>query len=75
MNTIDTSAIFKDWSATAAYIRKPKLDEACKVIESLCIEVIRLEKELVIQGNRQDIKEQTYKTMMIEVQNVIHKYV
>ena len=71
---MDTKKILTEWSTSAAMIRKPKLNEACDVISNLCMEVSRLEDAVEYQKKRQDIKEQQYKTMLIEVQNVVQKY-
>lgn len=71
---MDTKKILIEWSASTAMIRKPKLNEACDVISNLCMEVSRLKDAVEYQKKRQDIKEQQYKTMLIEVQNVVQKY-
>jgi hypothetical protein len=71
---MDTKKLLTEWSTSAAMIRKPKLGEACDVISSLCMEVFKLEGEVKYQKNRQDLKEQEYKTMIIEIQNVVQKY-
>jgi hypothetical protein len=75
MSNVDTGAILKEWHSSTAVIRKPKLGEACEVIDALCMEVIRLRDELDYQSKRQDLKEQQYKTMIIEIQNVVQSYV
>ena len=74
MSEIEISSISKDWDRTRAILRKPSLLEACEVIQTLCLEVEKVRKEVEYQKKRQDLKEQTYKTMMVEVQNVIQKY-
>ena len=71
---IDMNKIFIEWDYGRAQIRKPKLQEACDLINELCHEVDRLKKEVEQQKKRQDIKEQTYETMMVEIQNVVTKY-
>ena len=71
---MDTGKILKEWSPVAARLSKPTLDDACKVIEDACMEIKRLERELVYQSKRQDLNEIKYKDMMIEVQNVITRY-
>ena len=71
---MDTKKVLNEWSTSAAMVRKPKLGEACEVISTLCMEVCRLEEEVKYQKNRQDLKEQEYKTMLIEIQNVVQKY-
>lgn len=71
---MDTKQICYDWDYGRASLRKPKLQEACDLITSLCHEIRRLEKEVAYQCKRQDLKEQHYDTMMVEVQNVIRKY-
>lgn len=74
LEMIDTKQIFIEWDYGRAQIRKPKLQEACDLINELCHEVCRLKKEVEQQKKRQDIKEQTYDTMMVEIQNVVMKY-
>ena len=71
---MEVSEVLKEWSKNAAAMRKPMLTEACDVIESLCLEVLKLGKEVDYQKRRQDLKEQEYKTMIVEVQNVVSKY-
>ena len=71
---MDIKKLLNDWSISSAMIRKPKLDEACKIIESLCMSINKLEDDLAYQKNRQNVKEQTYKTMIFEIQNVVSKY-
>ena len=71
---IDTKKIFIEWDYGRAQIRKPKLQEACDLINEMCHEVDRLGKEVEQQKKRQDIKERTYETMMVEIQNVVIKY-
>ena len=72
---MDITVILKEWSPTAAYLAKPSLNSACGVIEDLCMEIKKLEKELAYQTKRQDLSELKYKDMMLEVQNVVSKYV
>ena len=74
MSGADTGALMRDWSTQSAMIRKPKLDEACTVISDLCMEVVALKREVAYQKKRQDLKEQQYKTMILEVQNVVSSY-
>jgi hypothetical protein len=71
---MDTKELMRTWDNSAARLRKPKLEEACDVILDLCIELNKINKEVEYQKNRQDIKEQFYKTMMIELHNVVSKY-
>ena len=71
---MDVNSILREWSPLAARLSKPTLDDACKVIEDACMEIKRLEKELVYQSKRQDLNEIKYKDMMLEVQNVIARY-
>lgn len=71
---MDTKKIMADWSPLAAQIAKPKLNEACDVISNLCLEISRLKDEVSYQKTRQDQKEITYKNMILEVQNVVSKY-
>jgi hypothetical protein len=72
---MDTKKILGEWSRHAAMIRRPQLVEACDVIESLCMELVKLKEEVLYQKKRQDLKEQQYKTMILEVQNIVGKYV
>ena len=71
---MDTKKILKEWSPLAASLAKPSLNDACSVIETLGLEITRLEKEVKYQSKRQDNKELVYKDMMIELQNVIARY-
>ncbi len=43
---IDTKKIMADWAEQSAYIKKPKLSDACSVIESLCAEISSLRREV-----------------------------
>tara|TARA_R110002167_G_scaffold45515_6_gene136747 strand:+ start:248 stop:466 length:219 start_codon:yes stop_codon:yes gene_type:complete len=72
---MDTKEISRKWSPLAASLTKPSLNDACEVIENLCLEITRLEKEVKYQEKRQDNKEIIYKDMMIELQNVVSKYI
>jgi hypothetical protein len=71
---IDIKQTLKDWNPLAARIRKPTIEDGCKIIEDLCLEIRRLEAEVAHQKKRQDCKEQEYKTMLVEMHNVLHKY-
>ncbi len=72
---MDVNEILKKWSPLAARLSKPSLNDACEVIETLGLEIIRLKKEVKYQENRQNNKEIIYKDMMIELQNVVSKYI
>lgn len=72
---MDIKKISKDWAPLSASLAKPSLNDACAVIESLCLEITKLEKEVKYQTKRQDNKEIIYKDMMIELQNVMGKYI
>lgn len=71
---MDTKEIMQAWGTSVALMRKPKLTEACDVIADLCLEVGRLKKESDYQKQRQDTKEAHYKTMIVELHNVVSKY-
>ena len=72
---MDTKKILSEWSQQSAYTIKPKLADACDVIESLCVEVVRLKKEVEYQKGAQSRRESTYKNMVLEVQNVVGRYI
>ena len=67
--------LIKEWYFDNAIIRKPKLKDACDVICDLCVEVKNLRRELEFEKNSNGVKAQEYSVMMIEIQNVIQKYV
>ena len=72
---MDIKKVLMEWSPLAASLAKPSLNDACAVIENLCLEITKLEKEVKYQAKRQDNKELIYKDMMIELQNVMGKYI
>ena len=71
---MEAKEILKEWSISAASLRRPALAEACDVIGGLCLKVAELDKEVLYQKNRQDLKEREYKVMMMEIQNIVSKY-
>lgn len=74
MANVDVDQILKEWNRTAATMRKPTLVEGCDVIETLCVEVKQLRNALASEQKRQEAEEQKYRTMLIEVQNVVTGY-
>ena len=70
----DIQQLMKDWELTAAMIRKPRFSDTCDLIQNLCMEIKELRKEVEYQKKRQDVEEQKYKTMLLEVQNVVTRY-
>ena len=71
---MNTKEVLKLWSRISATTRKPTLNDACDLIESLCLEIDKQRKEVEYQKRRQDLKEQEYKTMIVEITNVVSKY-
>lgn len=72
--TMDTKEIAAEWHFDNAAIKRPKLRDACDMIVKLCVELNKQRAETAFQKRRQDLKEQHYKTMMVELQNVVNKY-
>lgn len=71
---MNTTEVLKQWNRVSATIRKPTLDDACDLIESLYLEIDKQRKEVEYQKRRQDLKEQEYKTMIVEITNVVQRY-
>lgn len=67
--------IINDWcNPVLVKDRKPTVEEACETIMSLAGEIKRKNTVIEFERNRQNIKEQHYKTMMNELHNVISTY-
>jgi hypothetical protein len=71
---IDTKEIARSWGESAARIRKPKLEEACKAIGDLLCRIGQLEAQLDQELKKQKAQDQQLKVMFVELQNVLVKY-
>lgn len=71
---MNTKEIAENWHYGRACITRPKMQEACDLILSMCVEINRLNKEVEREKARQDDRDRKNKEMVNEVQNTIRKY-
>ena len=71
---MNTKEIAENWHYGRACITRPKMQEACDLILSMCVEIDRLNKEVEREKARQDDRDRKNKEMVNEVQNTIRKY-
>ena len=71
---LDTDAIFKKWGYSEMLARRPTMQECADDMGALSVLISDLRGQVEHQKKRQDLKEQQYKIMMIELHNVIQKY-
>ncbi len=72
--TMNTKEIAQNWHFGRVCISKPKLQDACDLILSMCVEIDRLNQEIGREKMRQDDRDRKNKEMVIEVQNTVRKY-
>ena len=72
---MDIDSIKQDWcNPVLTRQRKPTIESACDVVTSLLVEISKINQELEKERRRQDINEQKYKTMLMEIQNTVSSY-
>lgn len=71
---MNTKKIAENWHYWRACITRPKMQDACDLILSMCVEIDRLNKEVKQEKTRQDDRDRKNKEMVNEVQNTMRKY-
>ena len=74
MQDSDIKKIAAEWHPDAIMMEKPMLADTKQMVTDLVSHIRSLEKEVAYQKKRQDNKEQQFKTMHVEIGNVINKY-
>ncbi len=72
---MDLDKVVEDWGSHVKLQQtRPTLISASETVIDLVLEIKKLRKELEYEKKRQDIKEQHFKTMFVELHNVVNKY-
>ena len=75
MKDSELKKIAEQWHPDAIMLKRPMLADTKVMVTELLAYIRHLEKEVAYEKKRQDLKEQNYKAMHIEIGNVINKYV
>ena len=71
---LDTKKIAAEWGQSVALMRKPKLKEACDVILDLCVEIVRIRRDLADQKNKDLLRDNNNQAMINEIIQTVSKY-
>lgn len=71
---IDTKQIAMDWRYESVLATRPKIEDACNTIASLCAEVTKLRDEAIKLSAEVDRQKMAMQNFVNEVTHLAHKH-